>query len=66
MHALPRPLAPPPEHSAEVVSFAELNRARSLRVLARADDAPQEQHPWAYSFPRPVPAPAARRRRGTT
>jgi hypothetical protein len=57
MYALTRrqPLAP--DHSAEVVPFADLNRARSHRVLDRDEGAPVEAHPWAYGFPRPVAAP---------
>ena len=53
MHALFQPQASPPERSAEIVSFAELNRARSHRALDRAsNDGPVEAHPWAYCFPR--------------
>lgn len=54
MHALFHPQAPPPpERTAQIVSFAELNRARSHRALdlARRED-PVEAHPWAYCFPR--------------
>jgi hypothetical protein len=42
------------DHSAALVSCAELNRARSHRALDRSDDAPIEAHPWAYVFPRPA------------
>lgn len=55
MHALSRPLPTPPDLSAEIVPFSELNRARSRRVLERRDDAPMEPYPWAYGFPRPGP-----------
>ncbi|KRA56737.1 hypothetical protein ASD79_16895 [Caulobacter sp. Root655] len=56
MHAFPRPLPPPlmSDHSAVLVSCAELNRARTHRALDRSDDAPVEAHPWAYCFPRPA------------
>ena len=58
MHALsPRRLPFEPDHTAEIISFAELNRARSRRALDQADDRgdpPAEAHPWAYCFPRPV------------
>jgi hypothetical protein len=61
MHALFNPQASPPQRSAEIVSFAELNRARSHRALDRAaDHGPVEAHPWAYCFPRTV-ALASRR-----
>lgn len=56
MHALSRTLPTTLEPCAEVVSFAELNRARSRRVLERDDPRPAEPHPWAYGFPRPGPA----------
>jgi len=52
MHALPRPNSAPIARSAEIVSFEELNRARTLRVLARDPGPPDEAHPWAYVFPR--------------
>ncbi|CAN5303481.1 hypothetical protein BH10PSE3_BH10PSE3_38700 [soil metagenome] len=38
---------------AQIISVVELNRARSLRVLARDPGAPGEVHPWCYAFPRP-------------
>jgi hypothetical protein len=57
MHALsPRRLPFEPDHTAEIISFAELSRARARRALDRADDRgdpPAEAHPWAYCFPRP-------------
>lgn len=37
---------------AQIISFAELNRARSMRVLARDQGPPREVHPWCYAFPR--------------
>ena len=52
MQALSNPRAEPVERSAQIISFAELNRARSRRVLARELDVPGEPHPWAYAFPR--------------
>lgn len=53
MHAVSRHPPLESEHAAVIVSLAELNRARSLRVLDRwDDDAPTETHPWAYGFPR--------------
>jgi len=54
MHALsrPQPIAPP--RTAEIFSLADLNRARSHRVLDRGDDGPVEPYPWAYCFPRSV------------
>jgi len=53
MHALSRPQPTAPTRTAEIVSLAELNRARSHRTLDRAsDDCPAEAHPWAYCFPR--------------
>ena len=59
MHALTRPQPTAPPRTAEIVSFAELNRARSHRALDLAeDDSSVEAHPWAYCFPRaatPVP-----------
>jgi len=55
MHALSRPRTTTPPRTAEIVSFAELTRARSHRALDRAsDDGPAEAHPWAYCFPRTV------------
>jgi len=51
MHALPK-LAPLPPRLAEVIPFEDLNRARSLRALARDPGPPAEEHPWAYAFPR--------------
>jgi hypothetical protein len=59
MHALSRPQPTAPPHSAQIVSLAELNRARSHRALDRGDDGPVEAHPWAYCFPRAA-RPAAR------
>lgn len=53
MHALSRPQPNAPPRTAEIVSFAELNRARSHRALDLASDhGPVEAHPWAYCFPR--------------
>lgn len=60
MHVLPQPQASPPERSAEIVSFADLNRARSHRVLDRGEDDPVEAHPWAYCFPRTTIQPLRR------
>ena len=55
MPAFPDPSASPPlDHTAEIVSLAELNRARTRRVLTLDADAPAERHPWAYAFPRPA------------
>ena len=54
MPAFPDPRAPPPVCTAEIVSLAELNRARTRRVLAQDADGPVERHPWAYAFPRPL------------
>ena len=54
MHALPRPRPAPLTRSAEIVPFEELNRARTLRALARDAGPPGEPHPWAYAFPRPL------------
>ena len=55
MHALSRRPPLQPDHTAVVVSFAELNRARSHRALDLArDDGRAEAHPWAYVFPRPI------------
>jgi hypothetical protein len=57
MHALSRP-QPTAFRSAEIISVAELNRARSHRALDRGEDGPVEIHPWAYCFPRPAtPSP---------
>jgi hypothetical protein len=43
------------DHTAQIISLAELNRARSRRALNLApDDGLAEAHPWAYCFPRPV------------
>jgi hypothetical protein len=57
MYALTRPQPPAPPRTAEIVSFAELNRARSHRALdLAADDVSVEAHPWAYCFPRAAPA----------
>jgi hypothetical protein len=53
MHALPRPRPAPVARSAEIVPLEELNRARTLRALARDPGPPAEPHPWAYVFPRP-------------
>lgn len=52
MHALPRPRPAPTARSAEIVPFEDLNRARTLRALARDPGPPAEPHPWAYAFPR--------------
>jgi hypothetical protein len=58
MHALSRPQPTAPPRTAEIVSFAELNRARSHRALDRASDhGPVEAHPWAYCFPRTATLP---------
>ena len=54
MPAFPDPRAPPFEPTAQIISLGELNRARTRRVLARDVDAPDEAHPWAYAFPRPL------------
>jgi hypothetical protein len=43
----------PVGRSAEIIPLEELNRARSLRALARDPGAPDEAMPWAYVFPRP-------------
>jgi hypothetical protein len=53
MHALPRPRPAPTARSAEIVPFEELNRARTLRALARDPGPRAEPRPWAYVFPRP-------------
>lgn len=53
MHALPRQNPEPVARSAEIVPFEELNRARTLRALARDPGPPAEPRPWAYVFPRP-------------
>lgn len=53
MHALPRPRPAPTARSAQIVPFEELNRARTLRALARDPGPPGEPLPWAYVFPRP-------------
>jgi hypothetical protein len=61
MHALSQPQDSPPPRSAEIVSFADLNRARSHRALDRAsDDGPVQAHPWAYCFPRAAALPPRR------
>ena len=60
MQALSNPRAEPVERSAQIISFVELNRARSLRALAGQTDAPREPHPWAYAFPRPAIDESAR------
>lgn len=39
--------------SAQIISFAELTRVRSLRALDRDPGAPDEARPWCYAFPRP-------------
>ena len=49
IHSRPEPVGFP----AQVISFAELNRARSLRVLAIDPGPPVDPIPWAYVFPRP-------------
>ena len=58
MHALsPRRSPLEPDHAAQIVSFAELNLARSRRVLDRSGDRgdpPADAYPWAYCFPRPT------------
>lgn len=53
MHALPQSRPFPIPRSAEIIPFEELNRARTLRALARDSGPPPEPHPWAYVFPRP-------------
>lgn len=61
MPALPDSRAEPVERSAQIIPFAELNRARSLRALAGWPAAPpMEPHPWAYVFPRPVNGESAK------
>jgi hypothetical protein len=60
MQALSNPRAEPAERSAQIIPFAELNRARSRRALARDPGAPGEPHPWAYVFPRPSVDESAR------
>lgn len=52
MQALRNPRREPIERSAQIIPFAEMNRARSMRVLAQDPGAPTETHPWAYVFPR--------------
>jgi hypothetical protein len=54
MQALRNPRPERVERSAQIIPFAEMNRARSMRVLAREPGAPTEAHPWAYMFPRPA------------
>jgi hypothetical protein len=54
MHALVNPRRDAVGRSAQIVSFVEFNRERSIRVLARDPGAPDEIHPWAYVFPRPL------------
>jgi hypothetical protein len=54
MHALTRPHPTAPPRTAEIISLAEVNRARSHRALDRGDDGPFEAHPWAYCFPRSI------------
>lgn len=54
MHALPRQNPAPAVRSAEIVPFEALNRARTLRALARDPGPPDEPYPWAYAFPRPA------------
>jgi len=53
MQALLNPRRDAVARPAQVISFVELNRARSLRALARDPGAPGEAHPWCYAFPRP-------------
>lgn len=53
MQALPIRRPQPVPREAEIIPLEELNRARTLRVLARDPGAPGEAHPWAYAFPRP-------------
>lgn len=54
MQALSHPHPEPVGRSALIISFVEMNRARSLRVLARDPGPPADPHPWAYVFPRPA------------
>ena len=54
MQALIYPRIEPVGRSAQIISLVELNRARSLRVLARDPGPPADPHPWAYAFPRPA------------
>jgi hypothetical protein len=56
MQALSNPSPEPVGRSADIIPMEELNRARSLRVLARDPGAPDEAMPWAYLFPRPAPS----------
>lgn len=53
MQALLNPRRDAVGRPAQVISFVELNRARSSRVLARDSGPPTDPHPWAYVFPRP-------------
>ncbi len=53
MQALLNPRRNAVGRPAQIISFVELNRARSLRALARDPGAPGEAHPWCYAFPRP-------------
>ncbi len=52
MQALVNPRRDAVGRSAQIISFAELNRARSRRVLAQDPGPPGEVHPWCYAFPR--------------
>lgn len=54
MQALLHPRREPVGRPAQIISFAELNRARSLRVLAADPGPPADPTPWAYVFPRPA------------
>ncbi len=53
MQALLNPRRNAVGRPAQIISFVELNRARSLRALAHDPGAPGEAHPWCYAFPRP-------------
>ncbi|MGR4863056.1 hypothetical protein [Caulobacter sp. LARHSG274] len=53
MHAQLR-LTPHSARSAEIIPVEELNRARSLRALARDPGPPAADPSWAYVFPRPA------------
>ena len=53
MQALSYPRPQPVGRLAQIIPFAELNRARSLRALDRDPGPPLDPHPWAYAFPRP-------------
>ncbi|WP_158285865.1 MULTISPECIES: hypothetical protein [unclassified Caulobacter] len=54
MQAAPRPIRQEtPAPSAQVISLAEFNHARSMRALERWDTSvPADRYPFAYAFPR--------------